>query len=157
MTPAVNALKKAQVDFVLHRYVLHEEPNHYGQAVADTLGVEHKRLFKTLLVAQEGDQKRLAVCIVPVSHELNLKSAAKALSVKSVTMANPKAAQLATGYVIGGISPFGQKRRLPTIVDSSAYNHDTIFASAGKRGLQIEFKAHALNDLLKAQIAPLIG
>lgn len=156
MTPAVIQLKKAFVDFRLHEYQLTEEPTNYGQAVADALNVAHQRLFKTLIIAKDGDQKRLAVCIVPVSNELSLKRAAAALDVKKITMADTKAAQLATGYVIGGISPFGQKKRLPMIIDASALTYPTIFASAGKRGLQVEFSANILVQLLQAHVATLI-
>jgi Cys-tRNA(Pro)/Cys-tRNA(Cys) deacylase len=113
MTPAIIFLKKAKIPFHLHKYEVDiDQVDNYGQAVADQLNVSHHRLFKTLLVSLNGDDKHLAVCIVPVSETLNLKKAAKAHGAKSATMAKPELAQRATGYVIGGISPFGQKNSI---------------------------------------------
>lgn len=151
MTPAINSLKKHGIDFQVHKYEvdIHNADN-YGQAVADALNVPHDHLFKTLLVSLNGDDKQLAVCIVPVSSTLNLKKAAKAHQAKSVTMAKTAFAERATGYVVGGISPFGQKNRLHFAVDESALNLDRMFVSAGKRGIQLELSPNHLLSLLNA-------
>ena len=147
MTPAVNYLKDHKIGHTLHHYNLTATTDNYGQDVADALGVSHHRLFKTLMICLNGDQRALAVCIIPVSATLNLKAAANALGAKKAQMADPTIAEKTTGYVVGGISPFGQKKRLPMVIDDSALNFEQIFTSAGKRGLQIEF---APADLIRA-------
>ena len=155
MTPAVTYLEKQNIPFKLHEYRLDGTPGNYGQAVADALNVGHERLFKTLMVSLNGEAKQLAVCIIPVATTLNLKAAAGALNVKKIQMADPIIAEKTTGYVVGGISPFGQKKRLTMILDNSALNFDTIFASAGKRGLQIEFAPSHLLTALSVQCHPI--
>lgn len=155
MTPAINFLTKHNIPFTVHEYELTKEPENYGQEVANMLGVGHDRLFKTLLVAMNGQAKDLAVCIVPVANTLNLKLAAKALKVKKVEMADPSIAEKTTGYVVGGISPFGQKKRLKVVVDSRVLAHKTIYASAGRRGLQIEVAPSSLVSSLSATVTDL--
>jgi Cys-tRNA(Pro)/Cys-tRNA(Cys) deacylase len=151
VTPAINYLKKHKIPFTVHKYHVDKElSDNYGQAVADALLVEHKQLFKTLLVSLNGDDKNLAVCIVPVSDKLNLKKAAKAHGAKTAAMAKPEFAQRATGYVVGGISPFGQKNRLHCALDNSALTLDTLFVSAGKRGIQVELRPDLLVSTLNA-------
>jgi len=157
MTPAINFLKKHKLNHTVHKYSVSKDTENYGQAVADELTVEHDRLFKTLLVSLNDEPKNLAVCIVPVSHQLNLKRAAKAHGAKKAEMANPELAQTSTGYMIGGISPFGQKRRLDTVIDESALSFQTIFTSAGKRGLQIEFQPNVLIKALNAKTGLITG
>jgi len=153
MTPAINFLKKHKVLFKVHEYQLIQPTANYGQDVADALGVCHQRLFKTLVVSLNNDAKKLAVCIVPVAGTLNLKLAAKALKAKKVEMADPIIAERVTGYVVGGISPFGQKRALPTVIDEQATAVETLYASAGKRGLQVEVTPSDLITTLNATAA----
>jgi len=155
MTPAINAAKKGKVKYEIHEYAHDPAAASYGEEAADALGLEYGQVFKTLLVAINGDQRKLAVGIVPVSGQLDLKAIASALKAKKVTMANPADAERATGYVVGGISPLGQKKRLPMVVDSSAENYPTICMSAGKRGLEIEMAAADLVKLTGAVLAPI--
>ena len=134
-TPATVALTGAGVAFTLHPYHHDDAATHFGEEAALALGVEPTRIFKTLL-ADVGDE--LVVAVVPVARQLDLKALAAVLGVKRATMADPAAATRSTGYVLGGISPFGQRTRLRTVVDDSALDHPTVLVSAGKRGLQVE-------------------
>ena len=133
-TPATVALTAAGIAFTARPYAHDPAAASYGLEAADALGVDPARVFKTLLVDAE---KGLAVGIVPVDRQLDLKALATALGVKRVQMADPDDAERATGYVVGGISPIGQKRSLPTVVDSSASEQDTVYVSGGRRGLDI--------------------
>lgn len=153
MTPAVNVAKKAKITFNLHEYEHDPSAQSYGEEAAEALGLPMGRVFKTLLVAQEGDQKRLAVAVVPVDAQLDLKALAAVLSVKKVAMAQADAAQRITGYVLGGISPLGQKKRLPTVLNDSAQSYETLFVSAGRRGLEIELTPADLVALTAAKVA----
>ncbi len=122
----------------------------YGLEAAQALGVPPDRVFKTLLVDTGAG---LAVGIVPVDRQLDLKAVAAALGAKKVSMADPAAAERSTGYVVGGISPIGQKRPLPTIVDTSALEHETVFVSGGRRGLDLELAAADLVRITSARTA----
>lgn len=153
MTPAINAAKKAKVKFSVHEYSHDPAAASYGEEAAEALGLEFGRVFKTLLVALNGDNRKLAVAVVPVSGQLDLKAMAGALGAKKVAMANPADAERATGYVVGGISPLGQKKRLPLVLDDSAQGYETIFMSAGRRGLEIELAAADLVKLTGAKLA----
>lgn len=151
MTRGVQVLQQAGVSFTLHPYELdRDEGESYGEAVAATLAVGPDRLFKTLLAAVDGDP---VVAIVPVAERLGLKALARAASGKRAEMIAPSEAERLTGYVTGGISPFGQKKRLPVFVDSSILDHDTIYCSAGQRGLQVELAPSDLVRVLNATSA----
>lgn len=155
MTPAINALKKSKVPFTVHEYTHDPAAPAYGLEAAEKLGYPPEQVFKTLLVAMEGDARRLAVGIVPVHQSLDLKAMASALNVKKVTMAKPEDAERATGYIVGGISPLGQKKRLPTVLDASAERQESILISGGRRGLDIELSPQALLALTGGAKAPL--
>jgi Cys-tRNA(Pro)/Cys-tRNA(Cys) deacylase len=134
-TPATVALTAAGVAFELRPYDHDPRAESYGLEAAEALGVAPERVFKTLVAAVDGD---LAVAVVPVSGLLDLKALARVLGGSRATMADPAAAQRATGYVVGGISPVGQRKRLPTVVDTTALEHPTVLVSAGRRGLDLE-------------------
>ncbi|MFE8887217.1 Cys-tRNA(Pro) deacylase [Pseudarthrobacter enclensis] len=151
-TPATAALAAAGVSCVLHPYAHDPAAASYGAEAADVLGVDPARVFKTLMVEVEG---RLAVGIVPVSGTLDLKAFAAAMGAKKAAMADPAAAQRRTGYVLGGISPLGQRQPSPTVLDSSALDLDTIFVSGGRRGLDIELAPADLVRLTGAVTAPI--
>lgn len=151
MTPAVDFTRKNQVSFKVHEYIHDPASESYGHEAAEKLGVPEEQVFKTLVVSLDG--KELAVAIIPVSSMLSLKLMAKALRVKKATMAAKSDVERATGYVLGGVSPLGQKKRLRTIVDASASGHSSIFISAGRRGLDMELNPEDLRSLLKAEFA----
>jgi Cys-tRNA(Pro)/Cys-tRNA(Cys) deacylase len=136
MTPAILAAERARIPFQIHEYGHDPAASSYGLEAAEKLGIAAERVFKTLLVNL--DAKRLAVAVVAVAQSLDLKACAAALGAKKAVMAEVAAAERATGYVAGGISPLGQKKRLPLVLDTSALAHETIFVSAGRRGLEIE-------------------
>lgn len=152
MTPAVNAARKAGIPFALHEYRHDPRAESYGLEAAEALGLDVDRVFKTLVAAPEGSG--LWVAVVPVAGLLDLKALAQAAGAKRAAMADPRAAERATGYVVGGISPLGQRQRLPTVLDSGALRFDTIFVSAGRRGLEIELAPGDLVRLCAAVVAP---
>jgi Cys-tRNA(Pro)/Cys-tRNA(Cys) deacylase len=149
-TPATALLEKQRVAHTLHSYS--HDPRHesYGLEAAEALGLVPERVFKTLVAEVDG---RLAVGVVPVTGQLDLKALAAALNGKKAKMADVAAAERATGYVAGGISPLGQKKRLPVVVDESARAFDTVFCSAGRRGLEVELAAADLVRLTGAVVA----
>ncbi len=153
MTPAIKAAQKAGVAIKAHEY-RHEPGNtQYGLEAAQALGLDPARVFKTLLVQQNGDARRLAVAVVPVTGQLNLKAMASACGAKKVEMADPVQAERVTGYVVGGISPLGQRRLLPTVLDASVNDFATVFVSGGRRGLDIEIAPADLTSLCRADVA----
>ena len=155
MTPAINLAKKKKVTHTIHQYEHDPRADSYGLEAAEVLGQDPKTVFKTLLFCLNGEPKNLAVAIIPVDQKLNLKLAAKAAKGKKADMADPEIAQKTTGYVVGGISPLGQKKALPTFLHESATQQDTICVSAGKRGLEIELAPKDLLSLTRGQFAPL--
>ncbi|WP_281646373.1 Cys-tRNA(Pro) deacylase [Parendozoicomonas sp. Alg238-R29] len=153
MTPAVLAARKAGISYKVHEYGHDSSCTSYGEEAVAALGIEPERVFKTLLVSLNGDPKKLAVAIVPVPCKLDLKACSRALKAKKAEMADPAIAEKTTGYVVGGISPLGQKKRLPAVIDESANNFETIHVSAGKRGLEIELSMKDLCTLNGASSA----
>lgn len=134
MTPAVTAARKAGVAVQLLSYSHDPSAPSYGREAAEALGLDPAAVFKTLVLSVDG---ALAVGVVPVDHTLDLKAFAAALGGKRAELADAAAAERATGYVVGGISPLGQRKRLRTVVDASALGRDTIYVSAGRRGLEL--------------------
>lgn len=149
MTPAINLLKKNKCNFKIHKYEHEPENTNFGIEAAEKLNLDENQVFKTLLV--ELTPKELAVAVIPVSKQLSLKEISSALNSKKAVMADKTEAQKVTGYLLGGISPLGQKKRLKTIIDDSAKNFSTIFVSGGKRGLDIEVDSLDLIKLLNAK------
>ena len=156
-TPATTQLDRLGVPYELHDYevnVTDELTVTYGEAVAREIGVTADRVFKTLVAAVDGD---LVTGIVPVAGKLNLKRLAKAIGGKKASMAEPAQAERATGYVVGGISPFGQKKRLRTVADHTITDFDTVYVSAGRRGLQVSLSPADLLRSLDAIVADIAG
>jgi len=149
-TPATVALTRAGVAYTTHPYEHDPAAPSYGLEAAEALGLAPEQVFKTLFVEVDG---RLMVGIVPVSQQLDLKAVAAAVGGKKATMAEPTAAERATGYVVGGISPLGQKRAHPTVLDETAMAHDTIYVSGGRRGLDIGLSPQDLVKLTGATTA----
>ncbi|MFJ4436455.1 Cys-tRNA(Pro) deacylase [Streptomyces sp. NPDC088923] len=151
-TPATVALTRAGTAYTLHAY--EHDPAHpsYGEEAAEALGVTPDRVFKTLVAEVDGS---LTVAVVPVAGTLDLKALAAAAGGKRAVMADPAAAERTTGYVRGGISPLGQRKALPTVIDDSAGAHPTICVSAGRRGLEVELAPKDLAALTKAVLAPI--
>ncbi|TGY51058.1 Cys-tRNA(Pro) deacylase [Rodentibacter caecimuris] len=156
MTPAIDLLKKQKTPFILHTYEHDPNNTHFGEEAAEKLGIDPHRSFKTLLVAENGDQKKLACFVLPTSDMLNLKKAAKAIDVKKLEMADKDAAQKSSGYLLGGISPIAQKKRLKTVINSTALKFETIYVSGGKRGLSVELAPRDLANLLNAKFVDII-
>ena len=154
MTPAVTAAERAGIEFEVVEYEAGDSDEPYGIGAARALGIAPERVFKTLVIDLAG--KSLAVAIVPVAERLDLKAAASALGAKRATMAEPAAAERATGYVRGGISPLGQRRRLPFAIDESALGLERIHVSGGRRGLEIGLAPGDLIRLVGARVARLI-
>jgi Cys-tRNA(Pro)/Cys-tRNA(Cys) deacylase len=152
-TTATIALDRAKIPFTLHEYSHDPRAQAYGLEASEALGVPPDRVFKTLVAAVDG--VALAVGLVPVHRQLDLKALAAAVGGKKAVMAEVAAAERATGYVAGGISPVGQKKRLPVVIDSSARDLPTMFCSAGRRGLEIELTPADLVRATSAKLAPI--
>ena len=148
MTPAINLAKKHKIKYTVHEYTHDTSVQSYGLEASQKLGVEEKRVFKTLVVSLADDT--LAVGVIPVCDMLNMKQMAKALKSKKCSMAKQIEVERSTGYILGGVSPLGQKKVLKTVIDSSSQEFKTIFISGGKRGLDIEISPLDLQKLTKA-------
>ncbi|WP_419994165.1 Cys-tRNA(Pro) deacylase [Streptomyces boninensis] len=151
-TPATVALTAAGKPFTIHAYEHDPAAASYGEEAAEALGVDPGQVFKTLVADVDGT---LTVAVVPVAGSLDLKALASATGGKRASMADPAAAERTTGYVRGGISPLGQRKRLPTVVDASASSYETVCVSAGRRGLEIELAPADLAELTNAVLAPI--
>ena len=149
-TPATTALTASGIAFSLHPYEHHDDNTHFGEEAVAALGNDPARVFKTL-VADLGGQ--LVVAVVPVAQQLDLKALAAVFGAKKAAMADPQVAARSSGYVVGGISPIGQRTKLPTVLDASADDFETIFVSAGRRGLQLELAPADLRAVTGARSA----
>jgi len=156
MTPAVLALRSADVDFTVHEYAhdprSQERGQSFGLEAATELGLDPDRVYKTLMASADG---RLVVAVVPVSGRLDLKALARAVGAARAAMADVRDAERATGYVAGGISPFGQKRPHPTVVDETVELWDSVYVSGGRRGLDVEIAPADLIEVTGAIVADL--
>ena len=152
MTPAIIMAEKNKVVFQVHQYKHDKKHTSYGLEAAEKMNVQPELVFKTLVVEVD---KQLVVAALPVTEQLNLKAVANALKAKKAHMADKNDVLRSTGYVLGGVSPLGQKKRLTTLIDNTAQLYDTIYVSAGKRGLEIQLPAQDLATMLSAQFLPL--
>ncbi|PKG93369.1 Cys-tRNA(Pro) deacylase [Paraglaciecola sp. MB-3u-78] len=153
MTPAINCAKKAKIEYTLHQYDHDSSNASYGPEAAEKLGVLPERVFKTLVVKLDATQ--LVVAILPVNSMLSMKNVVKACGGRKAEMADKVEVQRSSGYVLGGVSPLGQKKSLKTVIDQSAQQYPTIYVSGGRRGLEIELNALDLQTLTLATFAPL--
>jgi len=155
MTPAVNIAKKAKIAYTLHSYTHDPASASYGEEASEKLGISADRVFKTLVAQIDG--REFVVAVIPVSSMLSMKQIAKAAGGKKAEMANGSDVERSSGYLLGGVSPLGQKKRLKTFIDSSVENFPTIFVSAGRRGLEIELSSNDLRILSNGVFASLCG
>lgn len=153
MTPATKLLKANKIDFSIHEYEHDANAKSFGLEAAEKLNLRVEEVFKTLLVT---DEKNYFVAILPVHHQLNLKKVAQAVGAKKLKMSDPKDAERLTGYLVGGISPVGQKKRLKTVIDESAVQLEKLYVSGGKRGLDIGLKPQDLAKVLSATFADVL-
>lgn len=151
MTPAINVAIKNNISHKVHEYIHEPSNKSYGSEAAIKLGVSETEVFKTLIINL--DNEELVVAVLPVSSMLNMKALAKTGGAKKAMMADKPVVERVTGYVLGGVSPLGQKKQLKTIIDSSAKHHATIFISAGRRGLEIELNPKDLRKIVNGTYA----
>lgn len=153
MTPATKLLKANKIEFSIHEYEHDANAKSFGLEAAEKLNLRVEEVFKTLLVT---DEKNYFVAILPVHHQLNLKKVAQVVGAKKLKMSDPKDAERLTGYLVGGISPVGQKKRLKTVIDQSAVQLEKLYVSGGKRGLDIGLKPQDLAKVLSATFADVL-
>lgn len=151
MTPAIEAAKRAGIRYETHAYEHDPEANSYGGEAAEKLGQDAARVFKTLVAELDG--KELVVAILPVAGRLQLKKLASALGAKRAKMADPQKVERTTGYVLGGVSPLGQRKALRTVLDASAQAWSSVYISAGRRGLELELAPADLLQLTRGRYA----
>lgn len=151
MTLALTAAKKAKISFTIHEYKHDPTNRNFGMEAVEKLGLSAQEVFKTLLAKLDGSE--LVVAVIPVAATLDLKALAQAFGAKKAEMADVKEAEKATGYIAGGISPLGQRKRLPMVIDSSAQSLETMYVSGGKHGLDIGLSPHDLARLTQAEFA----
>lgn len=151
MTPAINQLNQKKIIFKTHQYQHDDNALSFGIEAVEKLSLNAEQVFKTLVVCTDTNQ--LAVAIVPVMFKLNLKAIAKVLKVKKVKMADVNRVEASTGYVLGGVSPLGQKKSLTTVIDKSAQDFTNVFVSGGRRGLEIELSPQDLAKMCRAIFA----
>ncbi|MEG3753750.1 Cys-tRNA(Pro) deacylase [Psychromonas arctica] len=152
MTPAIKVAEKHKIAFQVHQYKHDKKHESYGLEAAEKMNVDPKQVFKTLVVDLD---KQLVVAILPVTEQLNLKAVANALKGKKAQMANKNDVLRSSGYVLGGVSPLGQKKQLTTVIDETAKSYSDIYVSAGKRGLEIQLNAEDLASILSASFVAL--
>jgi Cys-tRNA(Pro)/Cys-tRNA(Cys) deacylase len=153
MTPAINSAKNAKIDYTVHQYEHDSGNSSYGLEAAEKLALSPERIFKTLVVKL--DARQLVVAILPVNSMLSMKRVAKACGARKAEMADKAEVQRSTGYVLGGVSPLGQKKALKTVIELSAQQYATIYVSGGRRGLEIELNALDLQTLTQASFEPI--
>lgn len=154
MTLAIDAVNKTKITYTFHEYNYDPEAtDSYGEDAAKGVGVSTKQMFKTLVVELDNNVTTLAIAVIPVFFQLDFKTYAKTINVKKVRIANKNDAEWATGYRVGGVSPFGLKKNLPVLVDNTIMDFETIYISAGKRGSYIELSPHDLIKITGAVIA----
>lgn len=152
MTPAVVALDDAGIAHTIHEYERGDDLHDFGREAADALGLDHDQVFKTLVVIVDDE---LVVAVLPVSCQLSMKRIAAAVGAKKATMCDAATAERSSGYVVGGISPIGQRKRLRTVIDESAELFDAVFVSGGRRGMDIGLAPRDLIEVLDAIVAPI--
>ncbi len=152
VTPAVVALDAAGIAYTIHEYERGEDLRDFGREAAVALGLDHDQVFKTLVVVAD---EELVVAIVPVSCQLSMKRVAAAVGAKKAVMCEPARAERSSGYIVGGISPIGQRRPLRTVVDESAELFDVVYVSGGRRGMDIGLAPSDLVSVLDAVVAPI--
>ncbi|WOE32136.1 MULTISPECIES: Cys-tRNA(Pro) deacylase [unclassified Acinetobacter] len=153
MTPACKILKSHKISFSIHEYEHDPHAKSFGLEAAEKLALSVDLVFKTLMLS---DDKNYFIAILPVNHQLNLKKVAQAFGCKKLHMADPKDAERLTGYLVGGISPLGQKKRLKTVIHASAADYEKIYVSGGKRGLDVGLNPHDLAQILSAQFVDIV-
>ncbi len=152
MTPAVVALEQVGIAYTIHEYDRGDDLHDFGREAADALGLDRDQVFKTLVVVADNE---MVVAVVPVSCQLSMKRVAAAVGAKKATMCDPAAAERSSGYIVGGISPIGQRKQLRTVIDETAELFDEVYVSGGRRGMDLGLSPSDLIAVLDAIVAPI--